>query len=606
MKRTSYKLLITGCLAALMASYSCSEDFLEKGAIGSISEKVIANKAGAEKLLIGAYSLLDGQGGPVGVPNNWSMGISNWIYSGIASDDAHKGSEFGDQPQMELIESYTHTPANSYFSEKWDALYAGAQRANDVIRILAKVPAGELSEAEATQLKAEAVFLRAVYHFEAAKLWLNVPYVDETVSFEAGNYNVPNPGPIWDKIEADFKFAAANLSPTKGQAGRANSWAAKAFLAKVYMYQDKYAEAKPVLEDVIANGVTAQGAKYALVNYSDNFNPAKKNGPESVFAVQMSVKDGSGGFNGNNGDILNFPGGGPATCCGFHQPSFSLVNSYKTDPNTGLPLLYTFNESDVKNDHGIATSQPFTPYAGTLDARLDWTVGRRGIPYLDWGLHPGQAWIRSQSHSGPYSPIKTIYYQAGKNSQSDNGEGWAPGQVTSNNYTMIRFADVLLWAAEVEVEVGSLARAEEYVNRVRARAANPDGWVKTYLDPSDPLKGFTSTPAANYKVGLYTGQFTAQGKDFARDAVRFERKLELAMEGHRFFDLQRYDNGTGSMAEVLNAYVKHETTVPGFNWVYMKNAKFEKGKNELYPIPQAQIDLSTTGEGPTLKQNPKY
>lgn len=606
MKRFYNKLILTACMASLISIYACTEDYLEKAPIGSLDEKTIANKAGVNKVLIGAYSLLDGQGGPVGIPNNWSMGISNWIYSGISSDDAHKGSEFGDQPQMEEIESYAHTAATRYFSEKWDALYAGAQRANDVLRILVKVPEGEITENEAVQLKAEAIFLRAIYHFEAAKMWRNIPYVDETISFTAGNYNVPNPGPIWDKIEADFKFAAENLSPTKAQAGRANSWAAKSFLAKVYMFQNKFTEAKPLLEDIMANGLTASGQKYELVNFSDNFNPSKKNGPESIFAVQSSVNDGSGGFNGNNGDILNFPGGGPATCCGFHQPSFSLVNSYKTDPETGLPLIYSFNESMMKNDQGIATSEPFTPYEGTLDARLDWTVGRRGIPYLDWGLHPGQAWIRAQSHSGPYSPIKTIYYQAEKDAHSDNGEGWAPGQVTANNYTMIRFADIILWAAEVEVEIGSPSKAEEYVNRVRSRAANQDGWVKTYIDPNDPLRGFTSTPAANYKVGLYNGEFSSKGKDFARDAVRFERKLELAMEGHRFFDLQRYDNGTGLMADILNAYVKYETSIPGYDWVYMNGAQFTKGKNELYPIPQIQIDLSTTSEGRTLEQNPGF
>lgn len=606
MKRFYKKILFAGCLASMVSIHACREEYLEKGAIGALSESTIANEAGVNRVLIGAYSLLDLQGGPVGVPNNWSMNISNWIYSGIASDDAHKGSEYGDQPPMEEIESYSHTAANPYFSEKWAALYAGVQRANDVLRIMEKVPEGEMTEDNRIQVKAEAIFLRAVYHFEAAKMWRNVPYVDETITFEAGNYNVPNPGPIWEELEADFSFAAENLTPTKAQAGRANSWAAKSFLAKVHMFQDEFAEAKPLLEDIIANGVTASGQKYQLVSFSDNFNPALKNGPESIFAVQSSVNDGSGGYNGNNGDILVFPVGGPATCCGFHQPSFSLVNSYQTDPETGLPLINTFNESMVKNDQGLASTAPFTPHEGTLDPRLDWTVGRRGIPYLDWGNHPGQAWIRAQSHSGPYSPIKTSYYQAEKDAQSGNGEGWAPNQVTANNYTMIRFADVLLWAAEVEVEIGSLAKAEEYVNMIRARAADPEGWVKTYINPEDPLQGFTDTPAANYFVGLYDGEFSANGKEFAREAVRFERKLELAMEGHRFFDLQRYDDGTGLMAEILNSYVQYELNVPGDMFSYLQGAKFTQGKNELYPIPQPQIDLSSTNEGLTLEQNPGY
>lgn len=169
---------------------------------------------------------------------------------------------------------------------------------------------------------------------------------------------------------------------------------------------------------------------------------------------------------------------------------------------------------------------------------------------------------------------------------------------------MIRFADVLLWAAEVEVEIGSLALAENYVNRIRARAMNPAYWIKEYINAATPMAGFTNTNAANYKINLYSGQFQAQGKEYARKAVRFERKLELAMEGHRFFDLQRWDNGTGYMADVLNAYITHENN--SFDYLILKGARFTKNKNEIYPIPQAQIDISMKDGAPTLTQNPNY
>ncbi|RDB05389.1 RagB/SusD family nutrient uptake outer membrane protein [Runella aurantiaca] len=595
MKRFNY-LLFIACLALVTTTNSCKEDYLEIGALGSTSEATLTNKAGVKGLLTGAYSLLDGWG----VPNTtyYFVGVSNWIFGGVTSDDAHTGTQASALPPMEAVESYNYDASMLPFNNKWMVLYAGVQRANDVLRVLAKTTDVSMSAEEAKQIKAEAIFLRAVYHLEAAKMWENVPYLDENVSYSNGNYNVSNTTPVWPKIEADFKFAAENLSATKTEVGRANSWAAKAFLAKTYLFQDKYTDAKPVLEEIIANGVTSSGAKYALVNYADNFNPSKKNGPESVFAVQMSITESF--QNGNYGDALNFPMGGPATCCGAYQPSFSLVNSFKTDAETGLPLLDTFNDSDVKNDQGIESSTPFAPYTGTLDARLDWTVGRRGIPYLDWGLHPGKAWIRVQAVAGPYSPIKSIYYQAAAATTSSSSR-W-----TSNNYTMIRFADVLLWAAEVEVEIGSLAKAQEYVNRVRARAANPAGWVKKYVDNTGPLKGFTNEPAANYKVGLYTTEFAAKGKEFAREAVRFERKIEFGMEGHRFFDLRRWDNGTGYMANTLNAYVKHETSIPGYDFTYMKGATFKKGKSELYPIPQAQIDLSVVDGNSVLKQNPNY
>ena len=179
---------------------------------------------------------------------------------------------------------------------------------------------------------------------------------------------------------------------------------------------------------------------------------------------------------------------------------------------------------------------------------------------------------------------------------------------------MIRFADVLLWAAEAEVEIGTLSQAETYVNMIRARAANPDGWVKTYIDDSDPLKGYTNIPAANYHIGLYNGQFESQGQNFAREAVRFERKIEFALEGHRFFDLQRYDNGSGYMADVLNAYIDHENasynkhSVNGqpLDYLILKGARFIKGKNELYPIPLNQIELHKKEGVSLLQQNPGY
>ncbi|MGN0022111.1 MAG: RagB/SusD family nutrient uptake outer membrane protein [Sphingobacterium hotanense] len=596
MKTKVILILISISLQVIISS--CGKDFLERGPKGSLFSESLANEQGVQGLLIGAYSLLNHNG----TGASWDSG--RWIFGGVASDDAHTGTEAGALQPVPQYESYTHTAATQGLNARWIVLFAGVQRANDVLRVLAITEEKQLISAEvAEQIRAEARFLRGVYHLEAMLMWKNIPFIDETVSATNGNYFVPNSENAWPKIEEDFKYAAEKLTATKSEVGRANKWAAKSYLVKSYMFQNKFNEAKPVVEDVITNGITSNGLKYDLSkHYFDNFQASKKNGPEQVFAIMFSVNDGAGGARGNgpNGEGNSGPYNGPFPSYGFYQPSFTLVNSYKTDPTTGLPLINTFNDSDIKHDLNIPSSQPFEPYTGTLDSRLDWIVGRRGIPFLDWGVNPGMSWVRQQSVGGPYLHMKNANHKSEPEARETGSNS------TANNYNMIRFADVLLWAAEIEVEVGDLSKAEAYVNRVRARAANPDGWVKKYLNDSKPELGFSNTPAANYKVGLYTGQFTSQGKAYARECVRFERKLELAMEHHRFFDLQRYDQGTGYMADMLNKYIAHELAVPNYNYYYMTSAKFIKGKNEIYPIPLQQIDLSRKEGTPTLTQNSNY
>ena len=580
MKKNNFKHILIGCLTLTSVLYSCQKSFLEKAPLGTLDESTLASKAGVEGLLIGAYSQLNGFGGAGG---GFYSTPSNWAFGGVASDDAYKGSDAGDQSvEANPIENHTVNSTNSPVASKWAAMYDGIGRANATIRVVAL--ATGISEDDKKKILGQARFLRGVYHFELKKIFNMVPFVDETITYAAGNYKVPNDKDIWSNIQADFKFAADNLPATFPEAGRANQWAAKSYLAKTLMFQKKFAEAKVVLDDVIANGVNTKGIKYALVTkFADNFNAETENNSESIFQVQYSVNDGSGGNKSAWGDVLNFPYNNgsndmPGGCCGFYQPTQNLVNAYRVNA-AGLPFLTTFNDASLKSDQGLKSTDAFTPSTDPVDSRLDYTAGRRGIPYLDWGPHPGQKWTRDQSNGGPYSPLKNVYYKRQEKSLTD-ASFWTNGVVASN-YSMIRFADVLLWSAEAEVEVGSLEKARTLVNLVRARAANPASWV--------------SGSPATYSVGLYAS-FPSQ--DVARTAVRFERRLELAMEGHRFFDLVRW----GIAATTLNAYIAKEKSLRQ----YLQAATFVAGKSEYFPIPQGEIDQSQVNGAPTLKQNPGY
>src|SRR5690606_24992781 len=270
---------------------------------------------------------------------------------------------------------------------------------------------------------------------------------------------------IWPNIEADFQYALDNLPQTQAEIGRVNKWAAAAYLAKVYVYQKKWPQAKTLYDDIIPNGVTSAGVAYDLLpNFRDNFEPAvEASSPEAVFAVQQVGDEGTGNQNNsNNGQRLNFPYNSPFLCCGFYQPTQDLVNSFRTDAN-GLPFVDNYNSVMVTNDMNISSSEQFTPYSGELDPRLDRTVGRRGVPFLDWGPHPGGVWVRDQSASGSYAAKKNVYWQA--RADEDANLSWPPG--TALNVNILRFADVLLMAAEVEAQLDNLETAREYVNRVR-------------------------------------------------------------------------------------------------------------------------------------------
>ena len=548
MKKLSCKASLAVTLL-LLFSNSCKEDFLSITPNGSLDAEVLANAKGVEALLIGAYSMLDG------VASNgfgWEAASSNWVYGSIRALEANKGSDAGDASDINPIQNFSETPTNAFLHVKWRSLYDGISRTNAALRLLASAEEkGTVTETEAISFRKQARTLRGLYHFEGWRMWSKadgsgIPYVEENTD----QSTLTNTRDVRDLILADLQ-AGTTLPDNMNQIGRFNGTVAKVLYAKALMQMKKdFTTAKALLESVKTNGRKPNGAAIGLApKYGDIFDAANRNSsPESVYTIQYSVNDGSGGWNAGWGEVLNFPyksGASPGGCCGFFQPSHDLVNSFRT--SGGLPLLDdTYNAQPVVNDMGFISSQPFIEDNGPLDPRLDWTVGRRGIPYLDWGVHSGSDWIRDQSYGGPYSPKKQVYKKSQEGQLTEVGN-WTSGY-TANGYRLIRYADVLLLLAECQIETDDLNGARANINLIRARAANPAGFVKE-------ADGITN--AANYVVNEYPlSGAPFDTKENAMKALRFERKLELGMEGHRFFDLQRW----GLVETELNRILAYEKT----------------------------------------------
>lgn len=589
------KLIIFALIATTGINFSCSDTFFDIQPQGAASLTSLSNKNGVNALLIGAYSLMDG----VGAGNTGRQStISNYVFGGITSGDAVKGTDIGDQPEQEYIEQFNWLSDNTYFLGKWQHSYDGVARANEAMLLAQSPDVKDMTDAEKAQVVAEAKFLRGHYHFEAKKMWNKVPYISEAIykRDDPNSTKVPNTADIWANIEKDFSDAAAVLPATQAQKGRATKWAAMTYLAKAYMFQKKYAAAKTLLEDVYKNS-----GKKLMPNFHDNYRNITNNNAESIFEVEFSINDGSTGNNGNAGDNLNWPysANSPGRgCCGFYLPSQNLVNAFKTTKD-GLPMIGdkadgtadTYNAVDLPNDQGLKSNQAFTlDKSIPVDPRLDWTVGRRGVNFLDWGPMPGNDWIRNQLYSGPYIGKKWMYYLADEGSSTHSTNKRA----VNNNYRLLKMSSVILWLAECEVELGNLAAAETYVNLIRNRA-------KT---------GSVQDASVNYVVNPYpTGTFAEKGKDFALNAVRMENRLEFAMEGHRFFDLVRW----GIAAPYINKYLKEEsvngTDLSGRTYNkrgYLVGKSYTAGKNEYFPLPNDEILNSQKDGKPTLTQNPGY
>ncbi len=568
--KSIYSVLLAGVLG--LTTTACN-DFLDYQPQGLLSSSSIQSVSGADGLVTAAYA---------GIGNDDMIGpmTSMWAYGSVRSDDAYKGGGgVGDVAEIDFYEHYNLTRPDMGLMHPftWENFYKAISRANAALTSLNTLTDAEFPLKKVRQ--AEMRFLRGHSHFMLKMLFKNIPYITETMTSDdilmESNVRYKN-DELWNKIAEDFQFATDNLPVKQTQIGRANKISAAAYLAKLRLYQayeqddshkvtainkTRLQEVVTLLQQVISSG------QYGLQpDFAENFIAETENGPESIFAIQYSINDGTAVGRLSYVTGLNYPHGAPQYgCCGFHAPSQNLANAYKTDAN-GLPLVDTFNDRNVD----------FT--TDTVDPRVDHTIGIDGHPYKYDPTKPfSNAWVRDP---GVYGFFHTMKEQQLATSPSYKKEG--PFIGTSKNIDIIRYDDVLLMQAEAYIELGQQEMARPLINQIRRRAAMSTG----------RLKKTDGTFASKYKISEYGAAGWTQ--DYARNALRFERRLEFATESPRFFDLVRW----GIAEKTLNAYIDKEKVRRPF----LATAKFTAGRDEYLPIPQREISF-TKG---LYKQNPGF
>jgi len=565
------KIILAFAITSGLLIFSSCKKALDYTPTGVLSSTDLTSPTAIEGLVTAAYAAI-GNGDMIGPI------YSNWAYGSVRSDDAYKGGGgTGDVGEVDALEHYNLvTPSmGSFVTRSWQNLFKSISRANVALRAV-----NTLSDAAYPQKKqrlGELKFLRAHSYFTMKLLYKNIPIFDENATEEdilKVSNNLSNED-SWNKIAADFQYAIDNL-PTQAETGRTNKLAAQAYLAKLRLYQAYQQDAnhkvtaisQARLQEVVnlTQAVISSG-KYSLHNdIANNFLPETENGSESVFAIQFTINDGTTAGRMTYEDGLNYPHGAPQYgCCGFHAASQNLVNAHITDAS-GLPNFTGFNNSIAD----LSTA--------TVDPRLDHTVGIDGHPYKYDNTKPfSNSWVRDP---GVYGSFHTMRFQQLATSSSYFKLG--PFMGTAKNYDIIRYDDVLLMQAEAYIELGQQDKALPLINQIRNRAAGSTA----------KLKKADGTFASKYKIEPYTSAGWTQA--YARTAMQWERRLEFATEGARFFDLVRW----GIAEPTLNAYINIEKS----RRPYLATAKFTAGRDEYLPIPQSEITF-TNG---LYKQNPGY
>jgi hypothetical protein len=558
-------------LAASVILITSCKKALEVGPKGSLNEDQVANPTQAEGFVTAAYSQLGN--------DEINRAFSMYQYGNVRADDAYKGGGgINDGDVFHAMETFVSSRPDQWnYDVMWFNIYVGIRRANEGIRVLNK-----FSEAEYPLVKirlGELRFLRGYWYLMLENLFKNIPYIDDAVpsaDYKFVKNNALTRDQILDRIAADFQAAAEVLPATQPQIGRANKYAAYSFLAKTRLFQAYEQNAThgvtainpERLQQVVAAADQVLASAYKLQpDFANNFTSGTfENGVEAIISVQFSSNDGAGRGRVNFGDMLTAPQG--LGCCDFQKPSQTLMNSFRTS-TAGIPLFDTFNQQNV--DFSL----------NTVDPRVDHTISRPGAP---WKYNPARvvtnSWSRNIPIYGTYNSMKENV-----SPDCDCFINLAPFFGNTKARIMIRLADVMLFKAEALIELGRQSEALPLINAIRERAAKS----------TSKLVMANGQPTSKYNVQQYVpGTNIIWDQNNARKALRFERRLEMALEGERFFDLMRW----GITDQVINAFFEAEK---GTRSIY-QNARFTKGRDEFLPIPQNQIFFSEN----SYIQNPNY
>ena len=562
------KILYIICAISVICGFTACNSFLDEHTPqGVLSDEQVKTPENAEAMVVSAYAIFTSA-------EDINSSFSMWNFD-VRSDDAYKGgngTSDGDVfHQLEVQQGVLTTNWN--INDMWVRLYNCISRVNSAIALLNTT--GDDFKMKSQRL-AEMKFLRAYAHFLLKRLYKNIPFVvDENLTYqqynELSNTEYTN-DEGWQVILNDLMEPYNTLPATQEDKGRPTKAAAAAFLAKVYLYkayrQDDAKSNqitsidKTDLEKVIEFTNPTLFANYDLEkDIHNNFRPEEQyeNGVESIWAIQYSRNDGStyGNLNWSYGLIPpNIPGATDGGC-DFYKPSQNLVNAFHTGDN-GLPLLDNFNQK--KYDKATDNADP----------RLFLTVGMPGLPYMfnkNFMMEETSIWSRSNGLYGYYVTLKQNVDPALIGEYLIKGSYWA----SSMNRIVFRYADVLLMRAEAYAQLGNADQAIALVNQIRSRAAGS----------TQMISGYQGSYGVKMYVANYKGSFS---KEDVIKIVKMERRLELAMESERFFDLVRW----GDAATVLNKYYAEEI---GSCAIY-SNAHFTANKDEYLPIPFSQIAAS--------------